>query len=895
MNTTQIQTVCVAAMFVAGGPPLAAEPAPDPRTTVLPIYMLPDSAAADGTLAEWAGVPPVPAERFNIGPFNSNPDPAKRPAPDNFAPTLRCGMKAGSPDLYFLIVAQDSRRYTEPKAAWVEGDRVELFLDFGRQVRDEQQPDWWKDKDRNRFANPPGMGQFGLGPQTLAFAAEARLASGAAKWKYDYACVPVEGGTAYELQIDGQSVLDSLGVGALPERAGLELILDDQDNPLVLRTEGWSNGGFQGGDSAWLFIRERMAHAFTDQYGILSLRPQPADAAAAAPLPKTLPELFGIDPTAAEIEQSIATLPADRLADLVYWAGLSNVQFTPTLVKALMQVRSPLVLENCLAMLYYTAQPKEAAQAACESAYVATDAALQSPNVALLANLVNEKYALGFVPEVTKLAADPDLTVAISATRALAKVGTAADIAPLEQAIAARIADLKGSATVPANQQVGLVRAVEVFMQPSLEALKLRVEPIVIPTATPVVTVKAENTDLPRLMPLDNNHVYNAKGLLRAWPIDGPKELWRVEVGEGKAAVTEVGGRAFTAAQFDGKQWALCLDPATGATIWKHEIYPQPWKHITNGPIVTPLVDGDRVYFIPKMDVNYDPLSPVYCLNAKDGAEVWRSDDNEYFAQPDAAPLIIDDTLYIPAGKSGKGKILVAVDKLTGKLRWSVTDPQQRPDTYGSSASPAYQIIDGIPQIICGVYGGAREAWGVSAKTGELYWSYQTPMHHSLISSPVASGSRVILCGGQGSAAFSACLQMYVRDGKVRDRQLYRSEKTQVNMYHTVAVLDGAAYGFGSKSLQCTSLENGRLLWAQAGGDWGMDQPLIVADGLIFALSRRGDLVLIEANQTGYKELGRVATKIKLGIPQQPTIANGRLYVRGDTTIVCYDVLNTKN
>jgi len=70
-----------------------------------------------------------------------------------------------------------------------------------------------------------------------------------------------------------------------------------------------------------------------------------------------------------------------------------------------------------------------------------------------------------------------------------------------------------------------------------------------------------------------------------------------------------------------------------------------------------------------------------------------------------------------------------------------------------------------------------------------------------------------------------------------------------------------------------------------------MDQPLIVADGLIFALTKKGDLVLAEANQTGYKELGRVATRIKLGIPQQPTIANGRLYVRGDTTVVCYQVV----
>ena len=339
----------------------AAEPAPDPRTTVLPIYTLPEGAAADGKLAEWAGVPPVPAERFGMEPYNANPA-AKRPTPDNFAPTLRCGMKPGSPDLYFLIVVQDSRRYTEQKSYWVEGDRIEMFLDFGRQARDEQQPDWRK--DRKRLTNPPGMGQYGLGPQTLAVAAQARTGYDATKWKNDYACVPVEGGTAYELRIDGQSVLDVLGAKALPERTGFHLTLDDDDYPLVLQTEGWNNFG----DRAWLFTSDRMVFLYTDGYGLLSLRPQPADAGAAAPLPKTLSELFGPDPTAAQIEQSIATLPADRLAALVYWAGLSTIQFTPALVKALIQVPSPLVRENCLAVLCYTAQPKDAAQAACAAA-----------------------------------------------------------------------------------------------------------------------------------------------------------------------------------------------------------------------------------------------------------------------------------------------------------------------------------------------------------------------------------------------------------------------------------------------------------------------------------------------------------------------------------------------
>jgi len=63
-----------------------------------------------------------------------------------------------------------------------------------------------------------------------------------------------------------------------------------------------------------------------------------------------------------------------------------------------------------------------------------------------------------------------------------------------------------------------------------------------------------------------------------------------------------------------------------------------------------------------------------------------------------------------------------------------------------------------------------------------------------------------------------------------------------------------------------------------------------VADGLIFALGTR-HLVLAEATADGYRELGRVRHNVSLGYPQQPTLANGRLYIRGDRDVVCYEVL----
>ena len=45
---------------------------------------------------------------------------------------------------------------------------------------------------------------------------------------------------------------------------------------------------------------------------------------------------------------------------------------------------------------------------------------------------------------------------------------------------------------------------------------------------------EAKNTDLTRFLPNDGNAVYNVTGLLRQWPPEGPKQLWRREIGWGR-------------------------------------------------------------------------------------------------------------------------------------------------------------------------------------------------------------------------------------------------------------------------------------------------------------------------------------------------------------------------
>jgi outer membrane protein assembly factor BamB len=135
---------------------------------------------------------------------------------------------------------------------------------------------------------------------------------------------------------------------------------------------------------------------------------------------------------------------------------------------------------------------------------------------------------------------------------------------------------------------------------------------------------------------------------------------------------------------------------------------------------------------------------------------------------------------------------------------------------------------------------------------------------------------------------------MSAENGKISFRELYRSTELQTNMYNTVAIVDDAVFGFaGTKtfgSLQCTDFNDGRLLWKKEGREWSADQNLVVADGLIFAVTKNNDLVLADATREGYRERGRVAVKMEMDMPQQPTIVNGRLYLRGKHEVVCYRI-----
>jgi outer membrane protein assembly factor BamB len=409
---------------------------------------------------------------------------------------------------------------------------------------------------------------------------------------------------------------------------------------------------------------------------------------------------------------------------------------------------------------------------------------------------------------------------------------------------------------------------------------------------------RAADSAYVRLLPNDGNNVYPATGLLRQWPEGGPRELWRVStLGVGKSAVIESGGRAFTAAQVEGGQWAYCLDPATGKTLWRTLIATNENHHQVVGPVSSPVVDGDRVYFIPYKNNNgdiYDIRCPIFCLRAGDGGAVW-SEGEQFFSTEGSTPLIAGNTLYVSSSR--RDTILIAVNKMTGQLLWKTPEPFDagQKAVYGAGSSLTYLVVENIPQIVVSVY--RNDNIGLNANTGEVLWHWQLPtaVSSGMVATPVAVGSSLFFSGFQKATSLGVLVDLNLKDGKFEPAIRHQSTRLQCNAYHTISIVDGAAYGFGvgatnAEALQCTDFASGDLLWQQAGPEWSRTDNLTVADGLIFALDKKDELILAEANKTGYKELGRFAPGIKLGIQQQPTIFNGRLYLRGNDTIICYQI-----
>ena len=111
-------------------------------------------------------------------------------------------------------------------------------------------------------------------------------------------------------------------------------------------------------------------------------------------------------------------------------------------------------------------------------------------------------------------------------------------------------------------------------------------------------------------------------GLLKKWPAEGPKLLWKAKgLGIGFSGPAVVGNVLYIMGGIDDNECVLALDVSQeGKQLWSSVIGP-----IRNGgagypgPRSTPTIDGDRLYTL-------GIAGDLVCMDIKDGHIVWHRD-----------------------------------------------------------------------------------------------------------------------------------------------------------------------------------------------------------------------------------------------------------------------------
>ena len=196
----------------------------------------------------------------------------------------------------------------------------------------------------------------------------------------------------------------------------------------------------------------------------------------------------------------------------------------------------------------------------------------------------------------------------------------------------------------------------------------------------------------------------------------------------------------------------------------------------------------------------------------------------------------------------------------------------------------------------------ARTVAGVSATDGKLLWRYDKPANNMRIniSTPIFSDGFVFAASAYGAGGGLAKLVKTPAGGFTAEEVWF--SKTMENHHGGVYLHDGALFGSnggnGGGYLACLDLKTGDVLWNERdnGKRRASKGSVAYADGRLYYRTEEGPMLLIEPSRKEYIERGRFEQPDRTRLPawSHPVVANGKLYLRDQDTLFCYDVKSAK-
>lgn len=360
-------------------------------------------------------------------------------------------------------------------------------------------------------------------------------------------------------------------------------------------------------------------------------------------------------------------------------------------------------------------------------------------------------------------------------------------------------------------------------------------------------------------------------GLLKEWPVEGPKLLWKVDIiGGGFSSVSVSNGMVYTTGDIDGELIIFAFD-LDGNLKWKKR-HDAAWTQDHPGSRSTPTIDGGNLYIISGNGL-------IGCYDAMTGGQKWTKRMSEFGGGVPswgyAESVLIYDNLAIVT--PGGNNCVVALDKISGRTVWTSSGFKANAH-YGSCITFTHADT---PMIAAGTGDGIV---CVDARDGRVLWSDPWCAGNTAnCPTPAFSNGRVFWANGYGKGGI--CMEL--TPGQTSASVAWTTK--DMNCHHGGYIIhDGYIYGNHSSGWACLDLKTGQKQWQEKGVGKGS---ICFADGMLYLFGENnGEIALATCSPEGMEIKGRFNVQGSGTSWAHPVVIGGRLYLRYDTNLYCYDV-----
>lgn len=365
---------------------------------------------------------------------------------------------------------------------------------------------------------------------------------------------------------------------------------------------------------------------------------------------------------------------------------------------------------------------------------------------------------------------------------------------------------------------------------------------------------------------------------------------WKVTLPRpGNGSPIVVAGQVYvtSAEDAEGRKRSLyALDANTGKQLWVRTVEVQKTfpTHDTNPYAgTTPVADGERV-------VVWHASAGLHCYD-RAGKPLWSRDFGEFRHMwgYGTSPIMHQGRVILHSGP-GKRVFVAALAAETGKSIWEHDEPlDDEPEFnkdgkyYGSWTTPVIAAVQEREQIIVTL---PTRVVALDPATGRLIWWCYGVRHAKgdlAYSSPVIVGDVCVVTGGFNGAGFA------VKLGGTGDvtatHRLWRTEKNPQSIGSGVAAA-GLVYrpNAGPATIDCVEPNTGKMRWTGRAGV-GYWSSIIKVGDLLYAVDQDADTTIFRPNPDRFEVVA--TNKLEATTNATPAVANGRLYLRTDSSLYC--------